>query len=801
MIRPWICLAGFPLVAGYRVDIKDTDQVREVCSGMYGGKNAHIDVTFDSRSVGQVALVIYEWSDVAFLGAETPDEVKTYICTTSAVRSGLCSKTDLGSFITTLPQGKQLEDTSIFTSGLRFASGSGSELPTWSDDVEEAEPVYDKVTSTTSTSSTATRTGTKTFKATATATAGSDPYDNADLPKDVEAELEAELEEALEEELEAEIFEEFEDAEMEDELEAEMEAEEEAFASFEDQRRQVKRGTRTLPPLRIGHAAATGRRQQRKRQIVDDLGLEELGMFGSDGGEDAQEERLEEILQELEDEEAGYADDTFDGSFEDTYEQEENASSTSSSRKATSTSSSGGKRPSSGLGSGNNVDGISAGSGASVPVYNGAITYAVPKTGYYCVGVVPVTLVNSRKRSALPVGPLLTQRQAEHAEYAGSVLFRNTFKGELPAAEYPKIGFYGFLSVLYIAGAIAWGYLCFQNRSELLPMQNYISGTIGFLVVEMIANFAYYRYINQHGGGSGSVAFLFIVAILNAARTSLSFFLLLIVSMGLSVVTPSLGSIMNRIRLLTAMHFIFGVIYAIGTVRIEIESASLFLVLFMIFPLALTLTAFLMWTIISLNGTITHLAARKQRHKLQMFKRLYRILMISVIAVAAFFVISSLSLSNRLEEGKLERRQRHYAPRNWKYRWILLDASLALIYLAAFGAIAYLWRPSRDNIRFAMSQELAQDEHDADDYEFGNLETRPVHHNQDYDDIDDEERGFISNENGHQDGYKSETVVFALEDEDSDEEHHHRDGQFRDEEEAEAAGDVGRTRDDKGKLD
>jgi hypothetical protein len=48
------------------------------------------------------------------------------------------------------------------------------------------------------------------------------------------------------------------------------------------------------------------------------------------------------------------------------------------------------------------------------------------------------------------------------------------------------------------------------------------------------------------------------VAILNAGRNSLSFFLLLIVSMGLSVVTPSLGPIMNRVRLLTAVHFIFG---------------------------------------------------------------------------------------------------------------------------------------------------------------------------------------------------------------------------------------------------
>jgi hypothetical protein len=89
-------------------------------------------------------------------------------------------------------------------------------------------------------------------------------------------------------------------------------------------------------------------------------------------------------------------------------------------------------------------------------------------------------------------------------------------------------------------------------------MQYYISGTIVFLVIEMLANFAYYRYINKHGGGAGSLAFLFVVAILNAARNSLSFFLLLIVSMGLSVVTQSLGSVMLKIRALTAFHFIFG---------------------------------------------------------------------------------------------------------------------------------------------------------------------------------------------------------------------------------------------------
>lgn len=90
------------------------------------------------------------------------------------------------------------------------------------------------------------------------------------------------------------------------------------------------------------------------------------------------------------------------------------------------------------------------------------------------------------------------------------------------------------------------------------PMQYYISGTIVFLVIEMLAQFAYYRYINKHGGGTASIAFLFVIAVLNAARNSLSFFLLLIVCMGLSVVTHSLGSVMHRVRLLTALHFIFG---------------------------------------------------------------------------------------------------------------------------------------------------------------------------------------------------------------------------------------------------
>lgn len=120
------------------------------------------------------------------------------------------------------------------------------------------------------------------------------------------------------------------------------------------------------------------------------------------------------------------------------------------------------------------------------------------------------------------------------------------------------IQFYGLLSIVYVLLAIGWGILCARHYHELLPMQYYISGTIVFLVIEMLALFAYYRFINKHGQGGGSTAFLILISVLNAARNSLSFFLLLIVAMGLSVVTPSLGTVMHRVWLLTGFHFVFG---------------------------------------------------------------------------------------------------------------------------------------------------------------------------------------------------------------------------------------------------
>jgi len=348
--------------------------------------------------------------------------------------------------------------------------------------------------------------------------------------------------------------------------------------------------------------------------------------------------------------------------------------------------------------------------------YSQPIQYLVRKTGYYCVAIVPVTVQGStiRQTSSDP-----------HPHYNGLIFFQNKFNGMLPATDYPKVNFYFAMFIIYGVLAMYWGWLCYKNAQDLLPLQYYLSGLVGLLVIEMVANWGYYRYLNAHGRGTTSTVFLIVVAILDAGRNSMSFFMLLVVSLGLSVVKESLGRTMIKCQVLAVAHFIFGILYAVGIVELELESTSALVLLIFVIPLAFTLSGFLLWIMYSLNATIAQLRARKQRYKLSMFEMLHRILLFTVLVIAIFFVVSSFSFSGRLAED--------YAAKSWKVQWWLLDGWLALLYLVSFVSIAYLWRPSENNRRLAMSDEIAQDEEDAEDYDLESLEHR--HRGRDEDEV------------------------------------------------------------------
>ena len=134
-------------------------------------------------------------------------------------------------------------------------------------------------------------------------------------------------------------------------------------------------------------------------------------------------------------------------------------------------------------------------------------------------------------------------------------------------------------------------------------------------------------------------------------------------------------------------------------------------VLLIVLPLAGTLTAFYVWTLNSLNFTLKDLRERKQHAKEAMYRKLWWCILTSIIVIFAFFFFSSFTFASVNDPD--------FVPSHWKTRWFILDGWLNIVYFADVAFVAYVWRPTANNRRFAMSDEIAQD--DDGNFEIGDI--------------------------------------------------------------------------------
>ncbi|BFZ54050.1 Membrane protein ptm1 [Savitreella phatthalungensis] len=311
-----------------------------------------------------------------------------------------------------------------------------------------------------------------------------------------------------------------------------------------------------------------------------------------------------------------------------------------------------------------------------------SLHYDIKKTSYYCVSTLSAT----------------------GTDYRGSVRFANSY-GELPASEYFNLPFYGALAVAYVLIGFLWGFQYYQHKTEILPVQNYLTALMVFLTCEMIIVWGYYDYVNIHGFTIGSRIYMVIVSVLSALRNSFSFFMILIVSLGYSVVRPSLGPAMLKARMLAVVHFCFGSLYGVASMAVGTADAPSLWTLFVILPLSACMTVFYFWTVQAMRTTIAELENRGQWQKSMMYRRLHGVIWWSIVAVCAFILLQSFTFYNADSPD--------FVPRHWKDRMVL-NGWLNTLYLSVFVTIIFLWRPTKDNRRFAMSDEVRQEDYDMD---------------------------------------------------------------------------------------
>ncbi|KAG0231992.1 hypothetical protein BGX31_005311 [Mortierella sp. GBA43] len=314
------------------------------------------------------------------------------------------------------------------------------------------------------------------------------------------------------------------------------------------------------------------------------------------------------------------------------------------------------------------------------------LEYPVNKTGYYCVMAWPVDVDD------------------EISSFTGILEFNNKY-GFLAGVDFPKLPFYGVLSLVYMTIGVGWMILCAKHWREILMVQHFISGVIFFLMIEMAFNWGYWDNYNKND--ASSTPLLVITSILNSGRNSLSLFMLLIVSMGYGVVKPTLGSTMKKVIFLSLAHFLFGIIYSAGTMS-PVDDVSAMIIFMVVVPLSLTMTSFYIWTLQSLTSTIATLNMRRQTEKVKMYTRLWRLLVFSLTVLCAFFVISTLTFRSMNDPD--------WPANHWRIKWFLLDGWLNILYLIVFTVIVILWRPTENNKRYGIDQLETDDFDDNDEH-------------------------------------------------------------------------------------
>lgn len=324
------------------------------------------------------------------------------------------------------------------------------------------------------------------------------------------------------------------------------------------------------------------------------------------------------------------------------------------------------------------------------------ITYPIERTGYYCVS----TYI------------------ADDTHYTGVVNFQNAF-GQLSASEIPKLPAYGILTLCYAVALALYGFQFFKkrNQNQILPLQRYLLAMLFFLTFDTLVVWSYYDLVNRSVNPLSLFIGFYMVflSIMNSAKMTFSFFLLLLIALGFGVVVLKMPKkIMFRCKMLAGAHFVASMIYLVASYHNAMGSASsssdisetlmstaLWQILPLI-PIAITLTAYYILIMTNIRQTTANLHKQRQVIKLQLYENLFRIIFMSVVLtigglVLSSFIVFSLSTTQIIEL-------------HWKGSYFIFDFWPSVVFFGVFLGVSWLWRPTETSYMLAVSQQLATDE-------------------------------------------------------------------------------------------
>ncbi|KAG0453404.1 hypothetical protein HPP92_024708 [Vanilla planifolia] len=278
----------------------------------------------------------------------------------------------------------------------------------------------------------------------------------------------------------------------------------------------------------------------------------------------------------------------------------------------------------------------------------------------------------------------------------GRTVWRNP-GGYLPGKMAPLMTFDGFMSLAYLALGIVWFLQFVRFWKHTLLLHYYISSVIALGMCEMA--FWYFEYANFNATGSRPMGITIWAVTFTAVKKTVSRLLLLVVSMGYGVVKPTLGGVSSKVALLGAAYFVASealeLVEHLGNINDFSGKARLFLVL----PVALLDSCFIVWIFSSLSKILEKLQVRRSVAKLELYRKFTNSLALSVLLSVAWIGYELyFNASDPLSEL-------------WQRAWIIPAFWNVLSYIL-LAVICILWAPSQNPTRCAYSEESGGDDFD-----------------------------------------------------------------------------------------
>lgn len=303
--------------------------------------------------------------------------------------------------------------------------------------------------------------------------------------------------------------------------------------------------------------------------------------------------------------------------------------------------------------------------------------YPVRQTAYYCL-------------KAIRPSPVM--------RFNAKANFRNAF-GHLDAAEIDRIPLHGTLTLGYLLILIGYCIQFHRHRGELIPIQKYLLVAIILVVLESTLVWSYFEFKNYTGRNLFVRMYLGVVTVFSAGKITLSFYLLLLISMGYGVISPRLDpEIMKRCKIFGILTYIISVDYLLHSYIQNPESVSLS-ILFTAIPMLLMAFIFYMFAIRGLTRSMEYLKSQRQMYKYHTYKKMLLSLYFSLVVVfvgsaSAAFIFIGMNTTGLIQQS-------------WRFRFYVKEFWPSVIYFLTFLTFVYVWQPSNRSFMLTCSHQLS----------------------------------------------------------------------------------------------